>query len=103
MSDEEFGPWIAHDGKGCPCEGQVVKIELRGGMVIGPYIAGSRGAKELAGNPSHDGWVHLPKSFDVVRYRIKKPRGLTLLEEILKEVNDTHPLKVKRFKEESLP
>ena len=91
MSDSEFGPWIAHDGNGCPVIGQVARVE---------YNDPNKTVQEhlIKGNPRSWVWDHEPKRwYKIIRYRIKKPRGLTLLEETLKEVNDTHPLKVKEF------
>lgn len=75
---EEWGPWQAHDGKGCPCLGKFVHLvddegaEWRG-------VAGALGGESW--NWANRGWVYV-----VVRYRIKKPRGLTILEERLREV-----------------
>lgn len=85
---EQWGPWIDHDGKGCPCKGMMVKVELRDGRVEGPFIAHSRGSKIFAGHARHDAWVHKPKPCDVIRYRIRKPKGMQMLEAILAEVKD---------------
>lgn len=84
---EEWGPWIEHDGKGCPCKGQVVQAERRSGEILGPYIAYTKavGIPDL-GNPLHDCWVHLPKPSDIIRYRVRKPKGLTILDGILENL-----------------
>lgn len=29
MSNSEWGPWIEHDGKGCPCIGMVIDFDSR--------------------------------------------------------------------------
>ena len=94
--DEECGPWIDHDGKSCPW-GQVVRVVFRnliGEVELGPTIAGSKGGQSwFWGDPScKDTWSinkEGKKSIPVVRYQIKKPKGLSLLEEILAEVKDT--------------
>lgn len=94
--DEEWGPWIDHDGKSCPW-GQVVRVVLRNLTVDwerGPLIAGSMGGQSwFWDDPSCiDTWStnkEGKKSIPVVRYQIKKPKGLSLLEEILAEVKDT--------------
>lgn len=71
-----WGPWIEHDGKGCPCVGQIVQIVYRNGVVEGPYAAYSRiSIAGGVGDPLFDAWVHLPKDDDIVRYRVRKPRG----------------------------
>ena len=94
--DEEGGPWIDHDGKSCPW-GQVVRAVFRptsGEYTKGPLIAGSAGGQSwFWGNANLRGtWPYNKggkKSMPVVRYQIKKPKGLSLLEEILAEVKDT--------------
>jgi hypothetical protein len=83
MSDE-WSDWIEHDGGVCPCVGQFIHavfdqwhpLEYRG------FAAGF-----------HDAWVHdVPpaarRKGRVIRYRIRKPRGLTMLEEIAKDVRE---------------
>lgn len=82
MKDEECGPWIEHDGKGCPCIGAVVQSVERSGLME-THIAGGIGngqgrqwdwcAWRMLGGHS---------SRNIIRYRIRKPRGLTILEEI---------------------
>lgn len=78
----EWGPWIEHDGKGCPCVGQYVHV-----VVVNSYgfeketfvIAGSQGGK------SWD-WRNAPKYTRIIRYRIHKPRGLTILENLIADL-----------------
>lgn len=95
--DEEWGPWIDHDGKSCPW-GQVVKVVVRHSSghetTGGPAIAGSKGGQSWFWKSLEDtrtwskgsgGSLARP----IVRYQIKKPKGLSLLEEILAEVKDT--------------
>ena len=84
---EEWGPWIDHDGKGCPCVGLVVQVERRNGEVVGPYVAYSkRKGYPTPGNNMHDSWYHLPKPRDIIRYRIRKPLAMSILTDILREV-----------------
>ncbi len=74
---EEWGPWIEHDGKGCPCLGQVVHAVFKNGAeLIG--VAGSRTGASWT-------WA-LQNGVPLVRYRIRKPRGLTILEELLADL-----------------
>lgn len=86
MSDE-WGPWIEHDGNGCPCVGEYVQAE-------GVYPGGSRRVQEGIARDTwswHDanfGTTH-PKggvTGRVVRYRIRKPRGLTILQEMIESL-----------------
>ena len=87
MSDEEWGPWIVHHGKGCDVEGKVVKTKRRDGSIDGPYVAGTRGPrKKYGGDPRYDSWVHQPKSLDIVEYQVKKPKGLKMLEELIQNL-----------------
>ena len=76
----EWGPWIEHDGKGCPCVGMYVQVD---------WICQVRGIQRGAIIPCVQGsgwtWDRLPapgRYGAVIRYRIRKPRGLTMLEEI---------------------
>lgn len=93
---EEWGPWIEHDGKGCPCVGQWVQACL----ISTDYFSRSQGgAKEktsegIAGkSPWNWDWTKAGKlmpngkvATKIIRYRIRKPRGLTILEELLENL-----------------
>lgn len=84
MSDE-WGPWIEHDGRGCPCVGQYVHVRYKNpaGLFIGPngeLDADRAGAVGVAsGSPS---WAWAPHWNPIIRYRIRKPRALKQLREI---------------------
>jgi hypothetical protein len=79
---EEWGPWIEHDGKGCPCGGSFVEFEagiwdrrevrMRGFIAC---VSGKAGWKA--------GDYKSKKTYEVIRYRIRKPKGLTILEGLL--------------------
>ena len=80
-SNEEWGPWVLHDGKGCP---------LKPG-VIADVVSKDRFGFEMrtvavveGGSYSSWNWDFYPELKKIVRYREKKPRGLQLLEESLK-------------------
>jgi len=84
---EEWGPWIEHDGSGCPCVGLPCEIEA--------YYTGkdpSPGSIALGGASwSWRIYIGHPCCYDIgvnpiVRYRIRKPRGVTILEEIAQGV-----------------
>ena len=83
MSDE-WGPWIEHDGKGCPVKaGMWIDVEYRG-----KRPDGGRVNRSVVRAPN---WIW-PKeggllfAFDVIRYRIRKPRGLTILENLIADL-----------------
>lgn len=75
---EEWGPWIEHDGRGCPCLGMYVRIEWPDGEFL-DGIAGSNGG--YSWDWSNSDWAD-----PVIRYRIRKPRGLEALQKIAREV-----------------
>ena len=75
MSEEQWSDWFQHDGGRCPLpEGAIVQVLWnRCGQYVfkGPYA--TRG-------PLAENW-HL-----VIRYRIRKPRGLTILENLIADL-----------------
>lgn len=86
---EEWGPWIEHDGSGVPVpRGTVCHVVwLDGDEAVEP-IGGSRCWKWS----SYDrkGWsdeTYVP----IIRYRIRKPLGLTILEGLLENLPDEVP------------
>jgi hypothetical protein len=88
---EEWGPWIEHDGKGCPCLGMLVEVvhEVAIGYKMGSAIliqgtrinppkitiAGSKGGKSW----DHSNW---PECSRIIRYRIRRPAALQTLIQI---------------------
>lgn len=87
--EEDWGPWIEHDGKGCPCRGALVESETRNGnrlqhvaegAAIWPWGELAPASLPKAGSAWE--WADDPLPCDVVRYRIRKPRGLKMLQEI---------------------
>lgn len=90
MSDE-WGPWIAHDGKGCPCKGKWVhmiyshpvnpKTHFGNGNFLpdGSVIGIANGGKSWK-------WEHGFKK--IIRYRIRKPRALLDMIERARELSD---------------
>jgi len=66
----EWGPWIQHDGKGCPCVGAYAEVDhfsellgLKTGLIL-PSVVGEIG------------WDGRPSDSNVIRFRIRKPRAL---------------------------
>ncbi len=96
MSDEEWGPWIDHDGKGCPVKGMFVHaVFIDGSEYIG--ITRGLGGSWTYGDvddvstwspPNLSKNKHFDKCRPIIKYRVKKPKGLTILEELLQKVDD---------------
>lgn len=86
--DGDWGPWIEHDGKGCPCVGEYVHREYR----FVHYRWRGRKDTVLSGNfawgIAEDGpsWRWDPDWNPVIRYRIRKPRGMTILENLIADL-----------------
>ena len=76
---EEWGPWIDHDGKGCPCVGQYVAIQVRGPVPSGSIPIGNIDC-DIAETWA---WWHDGQYDDIIRYRIRKPRAMKLLQSIV--------------------
>lgn len=81
-----WGPWIKHDGGPCPCVGMYIQAEYVGipttSFVHGFYKDGvwegvARGKT---------GWVWPCHEGRVVAYRIRKPKGMEILESILENL-----------------
>ena len=92
MTDSnEWGSWIEHDGSGCPVIGQYVQAEFRRIIKKAPshYVIISPKVIEgiMRRNPANihgDSW-NWRRGNPVLRYRIRKPRGLTILERIAEQ------------------
>lgn len=77
MADEEWGEWQVHDGRGCPCVGEYVHAVAKGGGE--KYgIAGSEGGRSWDFSQS--------LRPHIIRYRIRKPKGLTFLESLIADL-----------------
>jgi hypothetical protein len=79
---EEWSEWFLHDGRGCPCVGgfvHTISERETGRFFERRLIAAQNGGK------SWD-WSNYPKYTRVIRYRIRKPKGLTILEGLLENL-----------------
>ena len=79
-----WGPWILHDGKGCPLPpGTIVEVvfEDRFG-----YQNRTIGCVDGDSHSSWD-WSFYPELKKIVRYRDKKPKGLEMLREIAESLD----------------
>lgn len=92
MVSEEWGPWIEHDGKGCPCEGMWVRAEYADGEVSEHIAMGYLWPGEGQVVNCWDwGECAICDCLDwrVIRYRIRKPRGMVILEALLTNLPET--------------
>lgn len=89
--DYEWGPWIEHDGSGCPCIGKYVHVKLQG-MSDRFGIAGSECHEHRVSPncPIRSAWVNkisFPATGNVLEYRIRRP----LVRKYLQEITETLP------------
>lgn len=85
---EEWGPWQEHDGKGCPVAlGQHYQAEYDDGDmeegVHGFYGTLLSGA---GWRPENGSWLWHEDYQPIIRLRIRKPRGLTILENLIADL-----------------
>lgn len=93
--DETWGPWIEHDGKGCPCRGAFAHVVFAR-AIRGTASMASRGQSltptDWVGvvNPVGDdgSWDWSLRYVPIIRYRIRKPRALLDLIERARELDD---------------
>lgn len=80
ITEPEWGPWIEHDGKGCPCVGQYVYVIYADDN--DEYgIAFGGGSWTYGDVDDYDTW--LDGCEPIIRYRIRKPRAMKLLQSIV--------------------
>jgi len=87
-NEPEWGPWIEHDGLGCPCVGQYVHVLLDTiGMdeLTGDCSDESWGIAGDNGGESWD-WSNGNWCAEIIRYRIRKPKGMQILQGLLRDV-----------------
>ena len=89
MSDQEdWGPWIEHDGKGCPCVGEWIHVvSFKGDEAEG--IAKPSCNNPVAWRRSRWFWRDYDDGMRIdgaKKYRIRRPKGISILTAILREV-----------------
>ena len=72
--------WITHDGSGCPCVGMYTQTEHDHGDKVTLYEGMAKGLDSWYWSDDWDRWFT-----KIIRYRIRKPKGLTMLENLLQE------------------
>lgn len=84
MSDDFWGPWIEHDGKGCPISiGEYFQLSC---LFSDGHAKSGRGFMTDKFKAALI-W-RMPEGVVSLHYRIRKPRGLTILEEIARGVKE---------------
>ena len=76
MIEEQWGEWVLHDGKGCPCVGAYVEITAKGNTTGKVWTERGR-AIEGQSWCADDSTVSL-----ITHYRILRPAGLQALIDI---------------------
>lgn len=85
MADEWF-PWVEHDGRGCPLtDGTIVRIELADGRVFTGTIKRSSG-RGVDCWQWHECKMVGKWEWRVVRYRLRKLRGMVILKNLLTDL-----------------
>lgn len=86
----EWGPWIEHDGLGCHCIGKWVQAQRRSGRIVEGIAGSDCRARGYSPDSDESAWTHrYCPGFTgdwIIRYRIRKPRGLTILESLLENL-----------------
>jgi len=82
-SEPEWGPWIEHDGKGCPCVGQYVNAVHCTGFEN--YTVAGSDPEFMKTKFPHGSWNwgNSPYASRIIRYRIRKSRAMKLLQSIV--------------------
>jgi hypothetical protein len=85
----EWGPWIEHDGAHIPTEfvvGDVVQLLAENNQTgtLNESVPRQVQPEDFA----RYNWFWGESTHDVLRYRIRKPRGLTILEGLLETLSE---------------
>lgn len=90
----EWSDWIEHDGKGCPCKGEYAQFYYKDLLQPQNPRRPDKICEGIAyGDLSEKSgwlWENAPRVLVIIRYRIRKPRGLTILENLIADL----PVKV---------
>lgn len=98
--DENWGPWTEHNGGGCPCVGAFVHVVLGDAGADFPIHGSGMDTWDEGWSPLNEAeavgiarqdpsWEWDGRSYPVIRYRIRKPKGLTILEALLEDLPTT--------------
>jgi hypothetical protein len=81
---DEWGPWIEHGGLGCPVPfGTIAEVTEKAVEDGSDFCAGDeRTGVVLVTGAMIEPWVWGNSIANIIRYRVRKPRGLTILADI---------------------
>jgi hypothetical protein len=93
LKDEQWGPWVRHFGQGMPVQAGTI-VEVTTYEAVNPNKGEVIGRVGVAGVDLVKSWSWKPetrsknptKSLPIDLYRIKRPRGMEVLQELLKEI-----------------
>jgi len=88
----EWGPWIEHDGKGCPYpRGTLVQAEFDSGETHVFKALSNQESAVARGLSAHGSWDWRNEwlAYRIIRHRTRKPRGLVVLEKLLVDLPET--------------
>jgi len=80
MGDVEWGPWVEHDGRGCPVRrGCRVEISVSHGVDV------PKANRKQFGNKLHPAWSWAlrPSAYRIVQYRLARPAVLRQLVDLV--------------------
>lgn len=84
FAKEEWGPWTSHDGSGCPFPaGTIVEVLFEDAFGYRSRTV----ATVTGGSYSSWNWETYPELKRIIRYREKRPRGMQILDAVLKDVD----------------
>lgn len=90
MMDQEWGPWVRHHGQGMPVQAGTV-VEVVTFDAIRPAKGEVRSRVGVAGVDLVKSWSwatsrNYTKSLPIDLYRVKRPKGLEVLQGLLVEI-----------------
>lgn len=95
---EEWGPWIEHDGKGCPCKGMYVRMQGQNQKIQGPLITREGWADKVQYSWDWETASGRQGPFmlrdgrragsvaSILRYQVRRPRALLQLIEMVENL-----------------
>lgn len=89
MTDEEWGPWVEHDGKGCPVVGCYVGCEVDRDIIVAmcdAKVTGPRSFEAIVRSDKGRSWWWSSGFVRILRYRVRKPKGIKVLEGLIQNL-----------------
>ncbi|WP_333846930.1 hypothetical protein [Phaeobacter italicus] len=83
FNEDGWTDWIDHDGKGCPCVGWWAEVEDN----LGEIVQGLAGAGVNSWLWYFDGKTYHCFHDPIIRYRVRKPKGAEMLEQLVQHTD----------------